>query len=72
MKINQTISANGKPNEQSKSRAETGIEEEKSKSIPVFVCGKCLDGVGEAGRGKRGKTVCGLTDWAVGIKLYDI
>ena len=56
-----------------RTEVETGIEEEKSESIPVFVCVK-TDGrmVGHsvwARRRVERPDVCGLTDGASGIKL---
>lgn len=54
-----------------RTEAETGIEEEKSESIPVFVCVK-TDGGGHSVRARRRverPDVCGLTDGASGIKL---
>ena len=56
-----------------RTEAETGIEEEKSESIPVFVCVKTDGGmVGHSVRARRRverPDVCGLTDGASGIKL---
>ena len=56
-----------------RTEVERGIEEEKSESIPVFVCVK-TDGrmVGHsvwARRRVERPDVCGLTDGASGIKL---
>ena len=56
-----------------RTEVETGIEEEKSESIPVFVCVKTDGGmVGHsvwARRRVERPDVCGLTDDASGIKL---
>lgn len=64
VKINQTVTANGKPDEPSKSRKEkkTGIEEEKSESIPVFVC---MD------KNRRRRIIPTLTDHIRRIKLIE-
>ena len=56
-----------------RTESETGIEEEKSESIPVFVCVKTDGGmVGHsvwARRRVERPDVWGLTDGASGIKL---
>ena len=56
-----------------RTEAETGIEEEKSESIPVFVCVKTDGGMVGHSVWARHRVerpdVCGLTDGASGIKL---